>query len=290
MIRYFNIVFIGFMLLTVLSGQASASDETIYHNQNVGSISMGAEMSSGEYGTANRTTGVYVPVVLTWFPTSRIDLGIEIPYVYQSTSYVTNGTTQTIVPVTIRGGVRGGRGTTTTSYSTSTATTTGTSDVSASGIGDLVFRFGVIAYFENDKIPQLRPSVYVKAPTASDSDGLGTGEFDAGVGIEASKWLGDTHLTGEVFYNYLGKVPGLELKDYVNYTAGIGYQITDKLQPMLLGKGSTPSSSGSDGLLEIRLRTLWTATESTTLDVFVSRGLSDSSPEYGGGAAVIYSF
>ena len=289
MIHHFKIVFIGSMFLTFLSGQASGSDETIYHDQNVGSINMGAEVNSGDYGTANRTTGVYVPLVLTWFPTSRIDLGIEIPFVYQKTSYVNDGTTQTIVPVTIRGGVRGGRGTTTTSYSTSTATT-GTSDVSASGIGDLVFRFGVIAYFESDNIPQLRPSVYVKAPTASDSDGLGTGELDAGAGIEASKWIGDTHLTGEVFYNYLGKVPGIELRNYVNYTAGIGYQITDKLQPMLLGKGSTPTYSGSDGLLELRLRMLWSITESTTLDVFVSRGLSESSPEYGGGAAVIYSF
>lgn len=286
MIHHLKRSFTTLLLALVMCGPALASDDIIYHNQERGSVSLGVEVNSGEYGTPNTITGVYMPLILTWFPTSRIDLGVEIPFVYQNTSYTTVGTSQTTVPVSTR---RGARGIMATSSPTST-TTSGSADSSASGLGDLIFRAGVIAYFESDYVPQLRPSVYVKAPTADEAEGLGTGELDAGAGIEASKWIDDTHLTGEMFYNYQGKVAGLGLKNYFNYTAGAGYQITEQLQPMVLVKGSTATSSGLEAPLELRARLLWSMTKAATLDTFVSHGLSDSSPEYGGGVAMIYSF
>lgn len=284
--RNMKIVCMTMLLVTALYSQVSANEEIIYHKQEKGSVSLGVEVNSGKYGTSDTTTGVYMPLIATWFPNSRIDVGVEIPFVYQSTSYTTT-VSGVSVPVTTVTRGRGGR----TSYTTtSTPSSTGSTDLSASGIGDLIFRFGVIALIENGKLPQIRPSVYIKAPTASTSDGLGTGELDAGVGVEASKWIGDTRLTGEVFYNYLGKVPALSLKDYFSYTAGAGYQVTEILQPMLLVKGSTQTSSGSDGQLELRARLLCTLTKATTLDAFISKGISKYSPDYGGGIAVIYSF
>jgi hypothetical protein len=161
---------------------------------------------------------------------------------------------------------------------------------SVSGIGDIILKFGVIALFEENNLPLIRPSVFVKFPTANSSDGLGTGQLDAGIGVEGSKWFGDTHLLGEIFYTYQGDAEGFELQDYLSFTLGAGYQLTAQFKPMLQFKGATAPSKYSDPLLEMRARGVWFITGTTALDLYVSRGLSDSSPDYGAGISVIYSF
>jgi len=130
----------------------------------------------------------------------------------------------------------------------------------------------------------------VKFPTANSSDGLGTGEFDAGAGLEATKWFGNLHLTGEGLYTWQGKADGFGLKNYFSYTAGVGYQLFERVEPMLIIKGATAPSSYSGNLLEARARIFWSITDTTALDLYGSRGIADNSPEYGGGLAVLYSF
>ena len=250
------------------------------------SVSLGVEFASGDYGTNTTTESVYVPLIVTWFPTERIDIGVEVPYIYQSnpnvttTLYQSNQTTTTLKAVSRRGGPGG----------SAAATGFGSSGSSVSGLGDIILRLGVIALFEGDRAPQLRPSLFVKFPTASTSDGLGTGEFDAGGGLEATKWFGSLLLTGEAIYNYQGRAAGFGLKNYLSYTAGFGYQVTHSIRPMLLLKGATAPSNYSGDLLEARLRGLWDITDTTALDLFASHGITDSSPEYGAGIAVVYSF
>ncbi|MEI6214112.1 MAG: hypothetical protein WCP10_08395 [Desulfuromonadales bacterium] len=59
---------------------------------------------------------------------------------------------------------------------------------------------------------------------------------------------------------------------------------------MLLVKGATAPSDYSSNLLEVRARLIWALTGSTSLDLYGSRGIADSSPEYGGGITIVYSF
>jgi len=132
--------------------------------------------------------------------------------------------------------------------------------------------------------------LYIKCPTSNASDGLGTGEFDFGVGVDASKWYGDLHLIGEGFFTYQGKADGCDLKNYFSYTAGAGYQLTKSIEPMLIVKGATAPSDYSGALLEARARLIWSLTGATALDLYGSAGIADSSPDYGGGIAVLYSF
>lgn len=94
MMHQLKIVYYAFIFVTILCGRALASDDIIYHKQDQGSVSLGVEVNSGSYGTPDTITGLYMPLVLTWFPTSRIDLGVEIPFVYQNTSFSTIGTSQ----------------------------------------------------------------------------------------------------------------------------------------------------------------------------------------------------
>ena len=161
---------------------------------------------------------------------------------------------------------------------------------SVSGLGDIILRAGYILSFEGNSLPQVRMSLLVKTPTASTSDGLGTGEFDFGGGLDLSKWLGNMYLAGEAIYTYQGKVEGFGLKNYLSYSGSVGYQATHSILPMLIIKGATAPSDYSGSLLEARGRVLLTLSPSTAIDFFVSRGISSSSPDYAGGGAVIYSF
>jgi len=249
--------------------------------QNV-SVRLGAEFASGNYGTDSTTRSIYLPLVATWSLNERLDAGIEVPFVYQSSSNVTTGLYRNTRAATLaKTAARGGPG-----Y----VGGSGGEQSSVYGLGDVILRLGAIAVFEGERTPQLRPSLLVKCPTADSSKALGTGEFDVGAGIDASKWFGDTLLTGEAFYTYQGKGDGLGLKNYFSFTTGVGYQLTEKVHPMLVVKGATAPSTYSGALLEARARLLWSLTGTTSLDLFVSRGIADSSPEYGVGIAAIYSF
>ena len=298
MIRIRAIRALGLLILAaVCPGTASALSTTPDKPQNI-SISLGAEFASGKYGTDTTTRSVYMPLITTWSPNDRIDIGIEIPVLYQSNSNVTtdlyrNGQKSSTAATTVAKGGPGGSGMGLQQQGAGGpggTAASGTSSSAVTGLGDIIMRLGVIALSEGKSVPRIRPSLFVKFPTANSSDGLGTGEFDAGVGIEATKWFGDLHLTGEGLYTYQGKADGFGLKNYFSYTGGIGYQFTEQLEPMVIVKGATAPSDYSSELLEVRARLIWTVTSSTSLDLYGSRGIADSSPDYGGGIAVIYSF
>jgi len=269
------IVCLSAILFAVLIGyNPAAAVDNVPDNPQTASISFGAEFASSGQGMGGMIRSIYMPLIFTWFPTERIDAGIELPIISQrgTNSSMHLYETQQNAASNMFAQQGGGGG----SISTN--------------IGDIILRFGMIAKFETENLPQLRPSMYVKCPTADKSDGTGTGEFDFGGGLEAMKWYGNLLLTADAYYNYQGKATGLGLTDYYSYSAGIGWQATNTLRPMLIVKGATAPTSTSGDLLETRLRLLWAITPATSLDTYGSRGIADSSPDYGGGVAIIHAF
>ncbi|MDA8430463.1 MAG: transporter [Geobacteraceae bacterium] len=258
------------------------------------SISLGAEFASGTYGSDTTTRSVYMPLIVTWSPNDRFDVGIEVPYIYQSSSRATtslfNNNLSSATAVSAAQGGPAGNGAARQQQQPRFSLASGSSSSAVSGVGDIIMRLGVIALAGSASVPQVRPSLYVKFPTAKASDGLGTGEFDGGIGLDANKWFGNLHLTGETLYTWQGKVDGLGLKNYLSYTAGIGYLLMESVEPMFIVKGATAPSDYAGALLEARARLVWSVTASTALDLYGSRGIADSSPDYGGGLSVVYSF
>lgn len=283
-----------FASLTLFTGASWGVE--LSEKQQSASISVGGEFSSGSYNTGSTTRSFYLPVIASWYPTERLDTSVELPFLYQSSSQVTTTIYQTPTALTSsqsvarQGGPGGSGGITGTGGIAGTSGTGGANSSSVSGLGDIILRAGYILSFEKDSLPQVRTSLLVKTPTASTSDGLGTGEFDFGGGLDLSKWLGDLHLAGEATYTYQGKVDGFGLKNYLSYSGTVGYQMTHSILPMLIIKGATAPSDYSGNLLEVRGRVFLTLSPSTAIDFFVSRGISNSSPDYAGGGAVIYSF
>lgn len=277
-----------FAFISIFAGASWGIE--LSEKQPIGSLSIGGEFSSGSYNTGSTTRSFYLPLIASWYPTERFDASVELPFLYQSSSLVTTTIYQTPTAMissqsTARQGGVGGPG-----GIAGTSGTGGADSSSVSGLGDIILRAGYILSFESTSLPQVRTSLFVKTPTASVSDGLGTGEFDVGGGLDLSKWVGNMHLAGEAIYCYQGKVDGLGLNNYLSYSGTVGYQVTQSIHPMLVVKGATAPSDYSDTLLEIRGRLILSLTSSTAIDLFVSRGISASSPDYTGGIAVIYSF
>jgi len=108
--------------------------------------------------------------------------------------------------------------------------------------------------------------------------------------VELTKWFGDWVADGEVGYAIQGKSDVLAVRDYLYYYAGGGYQLTERLRPMLFLKGSTPPVEGASDLLEARLRVKYQITKQTGLDGYLAKGITTASPDYGVGVAIYYEF
>jgi hypothetical protein len=254
------------------------------------SVGQGFEFSSGKYGTNTRTDSIFAPFTIMASPTTRLGLSLEIPFVYQSNGNVVSsiarggmqGSKTTMLPAVGMSGMSGsGSGMSSSSAST---------NQSESGLGDITLKVGYILLPEKDSMPQIRPMVFVKFPTADKNKSLGTGEFDEGFAVEISKWLGSWNPFAEVGYTVQGKSSQFALKNYMTYNAGVGYQVAETFRPTLLIKGTTPPADGASSLLEVRLKLKYQATNHTGIDGYVAKGITTSSPDYGTGLSVYYDF
>lgn len=254
------------------------------------SVGQGFEFSSGKYGTNTRTESIYAPLTVMASPTDRLGLSLEIPFVYQS-----NGN---VVSSIARGGMQGSKTTMLPAGGMSAMSGSGSgmssssasTNQSESGLGDIILKAGYIVLTEKNSMPQIRPTVFVKFPTADKNKSLGTGEFDEGFAIEISKWFGDWDPFAEAGYTVQGKSAQLSLKNYMSYNAGVGYQLSDNFRPILLVKGSTSPADGASSLLEVRLKLKYQATQHTGIDGYVAKGLTTNSPDYSTGLSVYYDF
>ncbi len=254
------------------------------------SVGQGFEFSSGKYGTNTHTESIYAPLTVMVSPTDRLGLSLEIPFVYQSNSNVVSsiarggmqGSKTTMLPAVGMGGMSGsGSGMSSSSAST---------NQSESGLGDIILKVVYVLLPEKDSIPQIRPTAFVKFPTADKSRSLGTGEFDEGLAVEISKWFGDFNPFVEIGYTVQGKSAQLSLKNYMVYDAGVGYQVTESFRPILLIKGTTSPADGASSLLEVRLKLKYQATKHTGMEGYVAKGITTNSPDYGSGLSVFYDF
>ncbi|MFZ3116374.1 MAG: transporter [Syntrophales bacterium] len=248
------------------------------------SAGLGFEFASGKYGTDVTTDSVYMPLTATVYPTARLDVSLEIPYVYQSSSAANVGIFRGSQGQTMGMqdlGADAGSG-------MMTSPTAGGAHNTQSGLGDVVASAGYVLIPESKLMPQIRPSIFVKFPTADKA--LGTGEIDEGFAVALSKWLGDWYSFAEAGYTIQGASATLPLKDYLSYRVGTGYQVTDKLHPMLMLKGATSPAESTTDLLEARLRLIYQASKRTVIEGYLARGLATSSPDYGAGLAIFYDF
>ncbi len=105
--------------------------------------------------------------------------------------------------------------------------------VTTTGIGDVILRGRYYIFEETNYTPLIAVTARFKFPTATASQGLGTGKFDHGYGIEMSKLIGQSWMVffdgGYIFIGDPDRADGigtLGLRNQYWWDIGTGYYLT----------------------------------------------------------------
>jgi len=271
------------LILAVVSGLFSVPAQGADRKLSLG---LGFEYATGDYGTDETTDSYKIPLLLNYYPTDRLGFELEIPYLYQS-----NSTTVTLggmrFPAQEDG--RNGQGRMGSGGVGSSAVSTDHSD-SQSGLGDITLTASYIILDEQEQFPLVRPLLYAKFPTADEDDGLGTGEFDYGVGLGLAKWFGDWSTYLEGMYVLPGSSGDFDPDNYWTFLASASYRLTDTLRPGVSLSGGTAAFDEASDPLEAKLKLSYWPSERGSLGGYLATGLSDGSPDFGAGFFGFVSF
>ena len=227
--------------------------------------------SSGNYGTGNNTSIVYVP-----FSMQRLfadgDVSLIIPFV----SVTGDGS------VTLLSGVP--------NRQTPLGTIRGTRQTEM-GLGDLVLRGRYYVMDEQGWRPTIALTGRVKLPTADESRGLGTGRFDEGMGVEISRSLSKQWtLFLDASYTFIGKPSGLDLRNQWYYGVGTGYALTDVWTLSAFYEQYRAVIQGNQNPQDVLVVLNYGWSPRIGLVAFTQIGLSDGAPAYALSVGVSYKY
>lgn len=310
----------GIVLLCLLArGGISEGAEPLNPWEQNFSVGLGTDFTTGDYGSHKGTDTVSVPLTFEWRPHQRVDVQLSLPYIYQSNSVnpafrkrvagtaaaaapMQNGSLQSLPAQSAPSGGPSATGAQANQGQAGAGAGGGTGTgpkpgqmSSQNGIGDMTLQVGLAAVEEEGPLPQLRMLGYVKFPTGNRAEWLGSGEFDGGGGLSLSKSYGDLQLYLEGIWIFQGGSEflvesGVTVRDYLNYTAEIGYQITDSLVPAVAVKGMSPTAEEGGGMVEGQLKLSWRFNEHISTMVYVGTGFTTSSPDLTAGGSLYYNF
>lgn len=279
-----------FMVVSVLSSVRPASAEPQPPQFAIG---IGADFSRGSFGTDSTSSYASAPLIIDWFPSEQFDLELIVPLIYQRTKNTGMAAIGGVTKSTARRNMAGqysftGGSAAMAGGGTAGGGTTGESEI---GLGDITLTGGYALMQDSDKAPQVRPTFYVKFPTADDARGLGTGKFDLGPGLSVSKWLGNWQPFAEGRYIIQGASHGeTGALNFLTADAGVAYSWSDTFLTSVYARFGSRLFEGMSAPLEARLKTVWRFGKRLYTEAYALKGLSDGSPDYGGGFAVFREF
>lgn len=231
-------------------------------------ISSGVDYSSGDYGGEVDTDILFVPVTLG-YSSSPWKAQVTIPWI------------QIQGPGNVVGG--GDAGVIVGDEPSQTTTT-------ESGLGDIwgSLRYNVEAipyeWFYMDAVAK------VKFPTADEDRGLGTGEFDYTLQLDFFKPLGQLTPMATVAYKVKGDPDAYSLDNVFYLSVGADYRLNDSTNFGATLDYQEASTSTSDDALEIFSYLSHSINDDWDITGYTYFGLSDGSPDAGGGISVGYTF
>src|SRR6202007_1573076 len=201
------------------------------------SLGVGFNYSSGEYGTSTATEILSIPII------ARYDRG---PWIFKLTvPYLRISGGTSVVP-----GV--GRVTSTNPRRRGE----GAAEATASGLGDIVAAATYTAFYNSATTFGVDVTGRVKLGTADRDQGLGTGENDYGMQVDAYKTYDRVTYFAGIGYTELGSSPFIQLNSVLNATAGASYKVDERNSAGLsLDTRERASPSGS---AQRELTAFWT--------------------------------
>lgn len=154
-----------------------------------------------------------------------------------------------------------------------------------SGLGDLLFEGNYDIVSESESAPSFAVTGQIKAPTAGTS--FGTGKWDYGAGVSATKQFGTTNISANAGFLVLGDPAGTLYHNPFTYGASVGNSFMDgKLSVMISYLAYTRVLDGYEAPQQISLGVLSQTSSTTTLSLIGSFGLSNTVPALGISAAI----
>jgi len=258
-------------LLLACVSSAAAEDEPLW------SLSSSVNYSVGDYGTGKDTTFIYAPFTLGVKPIDGFTLSLTIPYVYQTgqTVVITGG------GVAVRKDKQRQLKTATQNQVTSTE----------HGLGDVLLKGQYVLVEEKSVLPEIAPYLKIKFPTADQSKGLGTGEFDETIGIDLSKTLFPRFVSYiTLAYTVIGSPTRTSFDNSFGWSVGAAYLVAQPFSVFAFLDGSTAISPGQANPLEVRVGADYRVAQALKIFGSVSRGLSDGSADWGVSAGLVVRF
>mgnify|MGYP000521569417 CR=1 FL=1 len=231
------------------------------------SLSTGVEYSSGEYGGSESIEEVYIPVTAV-YQAERFSLRLTVPYLR----------------------VRAPRETVTVSSGGDSIIGTGPT-TTPSGLGDVIAGG---TYYDILSFPDAGVAVdftgKVKFGTADKDKGLGSGENDYTVQTDVYKFFGGLTVLGTAGYSIRGEPDGLTLDNTWFYSAGSTYRFTPRTRGGLFFDFRESSLTGNESIREITVFCGYRLNRQWRVQTHLFTGLSDSSPDWGGGVSLRTSY
>lgn len=161
--------------------------------------------------------------------------------------------------------------------------------VSVSGLGDMV---GALTYtaFEG-KALLVDVTGKVKFPTASTTDGLGTGKTDYTAQLDAYYTVvsGFT-VFGGAGYRKFGDPAGIDFRNVLSANAGFTWKAADTVSTGVSFDYRQAVIAGRDSMREVTPFVVWRLAPTTRLQIYAVHGYSRSSVDWGGGAVLMQAF
>jgi len=215
-------------------------------------ISTGVEYTSGEYGGSGDIEDLYVPFTVR-FDYSRLGLRLTIPYLRVTAP------ADAIAP------------------GPETTTTEG-------GLGDVIAGATLYDVFVNDAADLvLDVSGKIKFGTADVDKGLGTGENDYTLQLNAYRFFYRFTLQGSVGYKLRGDPPGIDLEDVFLGSIGGSFSATSRTRLGMFYDYREASLKGGDALQELSGFASFSLNDRWRLELYALTGFGNNSPDWGGG-------
>lgn len=226
-------------------------------------VSSSLNYESGTYGTGTRSSSLYVPVTVKRLFGDAF-ASLTVPFVSQSS----DGSVRNVGGRPVKTGRGRGTGATTTK----------------SGLGDVVAKAGYDVLHDDPQPLDLTAVAKLKLPTADKDKGLGTGEFDAGAGLEAAKLVapGWTVLA-DLYYTAIGDPPGTNLNNQVSGDVGASRLLQKDLTATVLFEASSALVSGEPSPRDLRGILDYRLDDRAAIFGSALVGLSKGSADYGFG-------
>jgi len=245
------------LLAAALLSQAALADGNF-------TVKTGYDYTSGKYGTNTRTEITAIPFIGS-YETGNWTFKASVPYVRIT------GADNVVAGI---GAVR----------QTSTVVRTDT------GMGDLTTA-ATYAFMIDPKAQfGVDVTAKIKFGTANSDRGLGTGENDYWVMVDPYRKIDNMTWFGGLGYGVLGSSDTLKLKNVVSANAGMSYKLDQ--QASVGAMLDYRSKSTDTGFVQRELTAFYSRKlgGGYKLQAYATKGFSDGSPDWGGGANVAYNF